>query len=250
MSFLASHRPRSATEILDASVQLYRRGFVLLFGIYAVAILPPQLLGLLLPSALGGVVDLVAGLLMAVAHGAAAVAVRNALEGNSLGIGEAYGKLEGRIGSLIGVQILVGLAIAVGFVFLIVPGVLAFIWFAVAPPVCALEGVGVTESLGRSRELARGHGKHVFGTMFFTWLIVFVALIAIALAVGVVQGIIIGENDRLSDAIGQVLFSFLVPLVGIVSAMLYFDLRVRREGADIEALSTEIGSSTPSGARV
>ncbi len=250
MSFLASHRPRSATEILDASIQLYRRGFVLLFGIYAVAILPPQLLGLFLPAALDGVVDLIAGLLMAVAHGAAAVAVRAELEGGSLGIGEAYGKLEGRIGSLIGVQILVGLAIALGLVFLIVPGVLAFIWFAVAPPVCALEGVGVTDSMSRSRELARGHGKHIFGTMFFTWLIVFVALIAIALVVGIAQGIVVGENDRLSDAIGQILFSLLVPLVGIVSTMLYFDLRVRREGADIEALSSDIGSPAPSGARI
>jgi hypothetical protein len=250
MSFLASHRPRSATEILDASIQLYRRSFVLMFGIYAVAVLPPQLLGLVLPTALKGVTDLVAGLLMAVAHGAAAVAVRAHLEGTSLGIGEAYGKLEGRIGSLIGVQILVGLAVLLGLAFLVVPGVLAFIWFAVAPPACALEQLGVTDSMGRSRELARGQGKHIFGTMFFTWLVVFVALFAVAVGLGIVQGIVLGENDRLSDAIGQIVFAVLVPLVGIVSTMLYFDLRVRREGADIEALSSQIGAPAPSGARV
>jgi hypothetical protein len=58
---------------------------------------------------------------------------------------------------LIAVDILFGLGIAVGLVLLIVPGVVAFTWFALAGPLVELDDLGVRAAFARSRRLVRGH---------------------------------------------------------------------------------------------
>ena len=59
-------------------------------------------------------------------------------------------------GRLIAVDILFGVAVAIGLVLLVVPGVVAFTWFALAGPLVELEKDGVKESFTRSRRLVRG----------------------------------------------------------------------------------------------
>jgi len=60
-------------------------------------------------------------------------------------------------GRLIAIDILFGLGIAVGLVLLIVPGVVAFTWFALAAPLVELDKLGVRAAFARSRRLVRGH---------------------------------------------------------------------------------------------
>lgn len=60
-------------------------------------------------------------------------------------------------GRLIAVDLLFGLGIAVGLVLLVVPGVVAFTWFALAGPLVELDGVGVRAAFAGSRRLVRGH---------------------------------------------------------------------------------------------
>jgi hypothetical protein len=62
-----------------------------------------------------------------------------------------------RYGRLIAVDLLFGLGIAVGLVLFVVPGVVAFTWFALAGPLVELEGAGVRAAFTRSRRLVRGH---------------------------------------------------------------------------------------------
>lgn len=65
--------------------------------------------------------------------------------------------------TLIAVDLLFALAVAVGLVLLVVPGVVAFTWFALAPAVVEIEGAGVRGSFRRSRELVRGNFWRVLG---------------------------------------------------------------------------------------
>jgi hypothetical protein len=60
-------------------------------------------------------------------------------------------------GKLIAVDILFVLITVVGFIALIVPGILALIYLSLAGPVVELEGRGVREGLVRSFKLVRGH---------------------------------------------------------------------------------------------
>jgi hypothetical protein len=120
-------------------------------------------------------------------------------------------------------------------VLLIVPGVIAFAWLAVATPVAAIEGLRNSAALGRSRELSRGHTLHVLGTMLLVWAIVIAIVVGGALSTGLVFGLI-GVPDRVSDLIAEIMMIPLFPLAGIATTLLYYDLRVRNEGADVGSM--------------
>jgi hypothetical protein len=59
-------------------------------------------------------------------------------------------------GRLIAIDLVYGLAVAVGFVLLVVPGVAAFVWLALAAPVVEIEHRGVRAAFARSVRLVRG----------------------------------------------------------------------------------------------
>ncbi len=67
----------------------------------------------------------------------------------------------------------------VGFVLVVVPGVLVLTWWAIAPVVLVRERARAFAALGRSRALVRGHFWHVLGTLvlgFVGFTAVFVGL--------------------------------------------------------------------------
>ena len=59
---------------------------------------------------------------------------------------------------LIGAGILSGIGIGIGFILLIVPGLILLTIWAVIAPAIVVENRGVFEAFGRSRELVRGNG--------------------------------------------------------------------------------------------
>ena len=108
-------------------------------------------------------------------------------------------------------------AVFFGFLALIVPGlILITIWAVVAPSI-VVEDKGVFEAFGRSRELVRGNGWRVFGTIVLAFLIV----VVVAGVFGV-TGASIGDAGRvILGTIGNVL---VVPVEALVAGILFFDL--------------------------
>ena len=248
MSLLTDYRPRRATEILDASFQLYRAHASALIVIAAIVFVPPAVLGAMAPSELGRVIELAGNLLIPVAQGATAVLVAAAFDGRSIEAGEAFGQLRGRIGTLVLLQIVSGILMVFGLVLLVVPGIIAIIWTAVSQPVAAIEGVPTTESLRRSRDLARGHGMHVLGTLLLMVVLLFAMLIGGGLAVGILASLV-GLGEGAIDFVAELLIVPLYPLLGVATSLLYFDLRVRREGADLEAMAAALPTGDAQAAR-
>jgi hypothetical protein len=121
------------------------------------------------------------------------------------------------VGALIVNGIFYGIAVACGFFLFVIPGlVLITIWAVVAPAIVA-EGRGPFEAFGRSRELVRGNGWNVFFTIVLAFLIVVVVSVVFAFV-----GAAIGDAGRvILGAIGNVL---VVPIVALVSTLLFFDL--------------------------
>jgi hypothetical protein len=122
------------------------------------------------------------------------------------------------LGQLILVGIIAVVGTAIGFVLLIVPGLILITIWSVAAPVVVLERPGAIRALGRSRELVRGHGWRVFGVIFALDILVVVIGSAIGLAadsagssVGIVARVIIGVLTA--------------PLSALAAAVLYFELR-------------------------
>jgi hypothetical protein len=121
------------------------------------------------------------------------------------------------VGTLILNGILYGIAVAIGFILLIVPGlILITIWSVVAPSI-VVENKGVIEAFGRSRELVRDNGWNVFLTIFLVFLIVAAVSVVFSIA-----GAAIGDAGRvILGTIGNIL---IVPVAALVSSILFFDL--------------------------
>ncbi len=126
---------------------------------------------------------------------------------------------------LIAVGILAGIAVGIGFLLFVVPGlILVTIWAVIAPAI-VVERAGVLESFGRSRELVRGNGWQVFGVIVVVFLIV-----------GVANAILTAIGNGVSDSLFiQILFSLIAstvtaPVWALSAATIYFGLMELRHG--------------------
>jgi hypothetical protein len=117
------------------------------------------------------------------------------------------------------------LAIAVGFLFLIVPAFVFVVWFALIAPVIEIEERGVIASFRRSREMVRNHFWRVAGIIFP---LVVVEAVLEGFGDGVGHGLL-GEN-YLGNLAGSVAANLLVsPLYALTVLTLYFEIRAREE---------------------
>lgn len=236
MSTLAHTHPRSATEILDTSFRFYRAHFGDLLVLSALLLVPPVLVTAISPASIQTVVQLVGNLMYLVCQGAIAVLVAAALEQDrSLSAGEVLRTLGSRAGSVIAVSIMAGILIGFGFLLLVIPGILIAVWTGVATPVAAIEGLRNSDALKRSRDLTRGQFWHVLGTAALAWVIVMVLVFGAAITLGIVFGMF-GLPDGITEMLGSILMVPLFPLIGVATSLLYYDLRVRSEGADVQAM--------------
>ncbi|MGO9247781.1 MAG: hypothetical protein ACLQQB_03575 [Solirubrobacteraceae bacterium] len=122
------------------------------------------------------------------------------------------------LGQLILVGIIAGIGIAIGFVLVIIPGLILITIWSVAAPVVVLEHPGALKALGRSRELVRGNGWRVFGV-----------IVVLVIGVGIVSAIIEAIGDSGGTGVGivvRVLVQILTaPLSALAASVLYFELR-------------------------
>jgi hypothetical protein len=83
------------------------------------------------------------------------------------GRAHSFGRLVSHvpIGRLLAVDVLAAFGIALGFLLLIIPGVVLLAWFALVAPAVEVEDRRVIAAFGRSRELVRGHFWLVLGVV-------------------------------------------------------------------------------------
>jgi hypothetical protein len=166
----------------------------------------------------------------AVTRGAAAATLGRAVDVNA-----SYRYAFSRLGGLIGLALLVGLVVGVGFILLIIPGIIFLVFLSVSVGAFIIERLGVTDSMSRSWKLVSGQWWHTLGV------IVVAAIIA-----GVVNGIITAIGG--STFIGAWIFSSIAqiitgPFVGLVYVLLYIDLRARHEGLTGQQLGSELDAA-------
>lgn len=125
---------------------------------------------------------------------------------------------------------------------------LYFAW-SVAVPAQLTEDVRGTKAMARSFRLVKGRWWPVFGVQ----IVASVATTIVASIFSVIPGIVLltdlGENDfaaatinGLATALASVIST---PFLAAVAVVLYFDLRVRKEGFDLQLLARHIGVPSP-----
>lgn len=266
-------RPLSLTEILDESFGMYRKNFGLLFGI---ALIPNVaaglfigLMGMMMSSGssmeaiLIGLVISFAGLFLVaigaeVGNGAMTSAISDRILGRSATIGSSYRRIGRRFGPFIGFVLLKWLVIFAGMMLCFVPGIIFSVMLFVSVCVFVIEGQGPKESMERSWRLSSGHGFRIFGLWILVVILTFVitfsiqTLFSVAVTGSVSGGLSSAAGGEFTstqpglmmlEGIVEGLGSALVaPLLAAAVTVSYYDLRVRKEGFDLEMLAESLRS--------
>jgi MFS family permease len=134
-------------------------------------------------------------------------------------VGDLFSSVGPVLGPLIGASILYGFGVGIGFFLLIVPGcILLTIWAVIAPAI-VIEKRDVIAAFGRSRELVRGFGWPVFGTVIVATLITAIASLILT---GIAEAIAGGPILRI--VFGALAATITAPVGGLVAAVLYYRL--------------------------
>jgi hypothetical protein len=244
-------RPLSTGEVLDISFGLYRSLFYPLVIVALACRTIPILLGIYLQQISGSsptaVFDhwplllaqfVLAMLLNVLAVAATTFLVSGAYLGHPMTADTALHQAFKLLGPLTLVSFLSSIAIGLGFVVLIVPGVILLSGLILATAVVALEQpVSAVGAMNRSWELTKGFRAKVFVAVFVAALLFAIPtmIVSVMSAVGSMTGV---WSPLIPEILLGVLQIFVYPFLYIVVTVLYYDLRVRKEGFDLELLAT------------
>jgi hypothetical protein len=225
---------------LERILAVYREQAGVLIPLALVVFVPVALLQALVYSALGY------GLLVSLLYTAIATIATYLYEGmvvqsvRDLEDGVRDLRIGGLVRSVLPVlapvmvaSILAGVGIALGFLLLVVPGLILLTLWAVVVPVIVIERPGVLEAFGRSTRLVRPSAIHVFAVLAVLVLvqlvISFVLVLVLVAALGIVTGSAVGS---------LVVNALLAPAVGIAVTVVYLELR--RLGDDSAAATSPV----------
>jgi hypothetical protein len=164
-----------------------------------------------------------------------------------VGVGEALSFALRRFGSLLGVTLLVGLTLTVGFCLLVVPFFIFWTWYAFASQVVVMEGLSGMAALNRSQELGKDFFWRILGVLLLMVVIQLIASFVNNILTQVVQPFEIvpgpaGPRFVLHSVPLYLLVQTVNFLLGVAVqsysavciTLLYFDLRIRKEGFDLD----------------
>lgn len=230
-------QPRSVGEILAATARLYQ-SYPLLFAILALAVMAPYELAVLAITGYGPLrhshesvgiswlllllrTSLITPLISAL-HMHAVVAIG---EGRRPRLKAVALRGLQVLPVVMAAEVMANIGIALGFVALIVPGIVLSIGWAVVAQAASLEDGGWRAALGSSRRLTSTGFGHVFALLFLTGALAFVVVLgARTVPLGSTSGV---ASVAMGIAVDTVIASF----AALTLALLYFDLRARPEPA-------------------
>jgi len=176
-------------------------------------------LGVLLVAAI--IVGLVSWVISTIANGTCVKCASDIIEKGSASLEEAFGFTVRKLITLLAASFLVGVLLFIGFLLLVVPGIIFSIMFALFVPVIINENVGVLDSLSRSKRLVNHR-----------WLITFVLFLIIGMVnifVSVITLFVTSPFGIVGSLISSIISSFAAPILPIALTVYYYSMLGREE---------------------
>jgi MFS family permease len=271
-------------ELLDETFKLYRRHFTVIAGVAIVIILPNLILSLISGSYRANPITYlqdvlqninnpdqlstiqarqsqytnsplyllsfpIAALLVPFSVGALYRAATSLAAGNVETLGSVLAGTARRYFAVWGIVIL-GALVAVGMIAIItIPVVLwVLIRWSVAIPALFAEGIGPVKALGRSWNLVRDNWWRTLGILIIVTIMVSLIQTALATLFGGAAALLPGLNGDIRAGIVTTVSTLVDALVGAIQpiaiTLLYLDLRVRKEGLDLDQLARQAAPGT------
>lgn len=217
----AGRRPIEVGRVLSETFSIYaNHAAPLLITAFIIFLISGLIQGLLTDGfflqLIGTIVSLVATALYA---GFVVKLVDDVRDGRrDFSVGELISSASPYIAPLILNGILRSIAVGIGLIFLIVPGLYLLTIWAVTSPAIVVENEDGIGAFGRSNRLVAGQRMNVFLTILVVFVLTSLLPVVIALILASVSlGLLI--------AISIFLAAVLAPITAIVAAVLFFDLR-------------------------
>ncbi len=256
-------RPLGVGEILDAALKLYRARAVELWKLVALIIVPVEVIDRIvfaasLPSGVyahdgslyapvgtvGGAWIVVTVVLRfvgaALVIGALSRGLIDAYIGHPSGWRQSLAYAVDRLAPLLWLALLSSAVVLVGLILFVIPGIYLLVALSVSVPVLMFEAISGPNALARSRELVSGRWWPTFGALLVGVVLIVAVDFVIAAVVGAIEagGHVnsVGLVVVLSGLATIVSNALTYPLLAAITAVLYIDLRHRKEGLEPGAL--------------
>ena len=273
-------RPMDLGEILDRTFRLYRAHFMTFFlimlAVQAISFLgsltwqaslaplqPSPGTALHLPGVSFFVAlffsTIVTFLAAQVGIGTLTTAVSSIYLGEPIGIGEALRRVRPSLGRLLGTTLLTSLIIVLGMVACVVPGFYFLLSYLLVSQVVVIEGLGPQAAMRRSSELMRKKSdKGLFRNNIMKASVILIIVFVLAAAAGMIVGLpfgiaqiltadrthppsLLGPMHLLQSTLTMIVQAGVAPIGTIAMILFYYDIRIRKEGFDLQMLASALG---------
>lgn len=270
-------RPLGIPELLDGAITAIRRypkatlvpAFIVALGLGAITFLTSLVsltmyrgIGDLDPNTASGAdiagifgptvfVGLIGALVQYIATvlvtGVVTVVIGQAVLGNPITWDEAWAGVRPRAWRLLGLGLLVGLIVGLGWCFCLIPGIVLGVYLSVSSAALVLERSTVTEAMSRSWRLISGAFWRTLGALILLFIIYIVINVAVGVPFSIPEYIAPSVDPVTLDVdetrfvinqaiatIGSVIVSTItLPFMAAGVSLIYIDRRMRTEGLDI-----------------
>ena len=235
-------RPRTATELVADTFRVYANNPAP-FLVIAFLAQTPTLAAGVTPAPLSWLFAAAGFLFLMLAAGPMVHATAQVALAREVRLEVCFTRAWERVANLLVATVIVMLLIVASAILsLAIVGIpvlvylIVVLYFYVQP--IMLEGYQGVEALGRSRELVRGSWWRVFGI----GLLLLLVIVAVTALISIPGFALAG----LSENVGQFYFSAVavvtMPIMPIGGTLMYFDLRVRKEGYTLAQLQADVGA--------
>lgn len=156
-----------------------------------------------------------------IANGIIVKGASDSIEKGTASLGRAFDFTFGKLPSLLVAAFVSVVIIGLGFIALIVPGIILYIMFSLIVPAIVIENAGAIESLSRSRRLVSNR-----------WLKTFVFLLIVLLMIGFVSFVASLVGSPFGSAgwiVTSIITAFVEPILPVSLAVYYYSMLAKEE---------------------
>lgn len=214
--------------VISEAWNLYKAHWRHLLSISFIVYLAVAIIGVVLVAVLTWLGAILAVLVSLVAlfwlQAALVKAVEDVRDGRAdLSVGATFEAARAHLAAVLVAGVLAAIGIAIGFVLLIIPGLVLLTFWCVIVPTIVIEGKSAGESFGRSFELVKGHFWRVLGVIVLAVLIYFGFEIVLSLVLSPLA-------DWLKNFVSTIVSGTLTaPFFALVLTVLYFRLSAAQQ---------------------
>jgi hypothetical protein len=269
-------RPMTVFQILDAAVRMYRENFALFVAISVLPTLPLQLAQVASLAMMGDMAQVRAGAanadqqmqamflscglygLFVLLHfgiagplgtGALVTAITNRYLGKPATLVSSFRPVFRVFWKYLATSMLISLVHGLGMMCsMYILFAFTWTWFLFTPCVMIVEGAWGTAAMNRSRQLGLGHGWRIFGASVAFLVVASVFKVALPMGLSVyLQSQLESPvlQQVVAGSVGIAVSALIDPIWSVLAIMLYFDMRIRKEGYDLALAAHKLGSASP-----